>query len=116
MRTILVSLAIILFCSFARAQWVQTNGPESGEAFCLAAGGKDLFVGTEDGVYRSSDDGTSWLPTGLRNTIVLSLAIKFAGESDTSLFAGEAGGVVRSTNNGASWSQADFGLRGNRVR
>jgi hypothetical protein len=112
-----VTLTFFLISSLASAQWVQTNGPESGEVFCIAACGKDLFVGTENGVYRSTDDGTNWSPTELRNTMVLSLAVKPIGGSDTALFAGTwFGGMFRSTSHGGSWTDVDFGLRNNWVR
>jgi photosystem II stability/assembly factor-like uncharacterized protein len=112
-----LTLTILLAFSLASAQWVQTNGPESGEVFCVAASGKYLFVGTENGVFRSTDDGTSWAPTGLKNTMVFSLAVKLIGGSDTALFAGTwFGGMFRSTNHGDSWTQVDFGLRNHSVR
>jgi photosystem II stability/assembly factor-like uncharacterized protein len=93
------------------AQWVQTNGPEGGNAMCLASIDTMLFVGTEDGVFRSKDDGTSWNPTGLKSTIVVSLAEMPRGESAMHLFAGTLlGGVYLSSDHGDSWSPVNFGL------
>jgi len=61
-----------------------------------------LFGGTSGGgVYRSSDNGSSWAQTnvGLADTFVTSLLVK-----NSYLFAGtSAGGIFRSTNNGTSW-------------
>lgn len=71
--------------------------------------GTNLFAGTNgslypqyNGVYLSTDNGSSWtaVNSGLTNTSILSLAVM-----GTNLFAGTAGsGVYRSTNNGASWT------------
>jgi hypothetical protein len=75
----------------------------------LAANGSNLFAGTEHGgVFRSSNNGTSWtaVNTGLTNTIVRSFAV-----SGSNLFAGtHGGGVFLSTNNGTSWTAVNTGL------
>ena len=48
------------------SQWVQTNGPNAGEIYCLAvspngAGGTNLFAGTSGGgIFLSTNNGTSW--------------------------------------------------------
>ena len=72
-----------------------------------------LFAGTSFGVFVSVDSGKSWTADGLKDTIVLSLAVNdsclFAGTSQVS-FAGTSpaysnpGGVFSSTNSGASWN------------
>ena len=74
----------------------------------LVVSGTNLFAGTfNGGIFRSSNNGTSWtaVNTGLTNARVYSLAV-----SGTNLFAGTAGGVFLSTNNGTSWSAASTGL------
>jgi photosystem II stability/assembly factor-like uncharacterized protein len=102
---------ILLFSSnHLAAQWIQTNGPQGGEVKCLASIDSILFAGTEDGVYRSVDNGASWKPTGLEN-IVYSLTVKSDDESSMNLFAGTLnGGVFLSTDHGDSWKQVNFGL------
>ena len=72
-----------------------------------------LFAGTSFGMFMSVDSGKSWTADGLKDTIVLSLAVNdsclFAGTSQVS-FAGtepansNPGGVFSSTNSGASWN------------
>ena len=105
MRTkcIYLSLVILLFCSYARAQWVQTNGPYGGPVTCFAVSGMDIFAGVpRGGVFRSTDNGKIWkaASTGLTNTAILALAI-----DGSHLFAGTSGGgVFLSTNNGTSWT------------
>ncbi len=71
--------------------------------------GTTIFAGTGDsGVYRSTDNGTSWKPAsaGLPNFAVLVLAV-----SGSNLFAGtQGGGVFRSTDMGNSWNACNNGL------
>ena len=52
-RYFFVALAIILFCPFASAQWVQTNGPYGGYVYCFAVSGTNLFAEAyRGGVWR----------------------------------------------------------------
>jgi len=115
---LVVLLMTIIFSTSNQltAQWVQTNGPEGGEVFCLAAHDTTLFLGSEIGVYFSTDNGTSWNPTGLEDIIVISLAVMPTGESGMNLFAGtNLGGVYFSTDNGTNWTQVNFGLGNHNV-
>jgi len=97
------------------AQWVQTNGPYGGYISSFAISGTNLFVGTDDGgVYRSTNNGTSWMVvnSGLTNSYVFSLAV-----SGINLFAGtEDGGVFLSTDNSTSWTAVNSGLTISAVR
>ena len=66
-----------------------------------------IFAGTEAGVFRSQDNGGSWVNTGLTNTDIQALAIN----ADGHIFAGTyGGGVFRSQNNGGSWTAVNTGL------
>ncbi|MEK9135710.1 MAG: FlgD immunoglobulin-like domain containing protein [Bacteroidota bacterium] len=102
----------VLLVGAVQAQWVQTNGPYGGFVNAIAVSGTNLFAGTAnfgvgDGVFLSTNNGTSWtaVNTGLSNTSVLALAL-----SGTNLFAGTSGGVFLSTNNGTSWTAVNTGL------
>jgi len=98
----LVTISIVLFYSSLNAQWIQ-SGLDGTYVRTINVSGTNLFVGTSgDGIFRSTNDGTSWTPvnTGLTNLYVNAFTI-----SGTNLFAGtEGSGVFRSTNNGTSWS------------
>jgi hypothetical protein len=129
-------LATMLFFGFAsttRAQWVYTGGPPGGVS-TLAVSGEYIFAGVLvpdneygilcAGVYRSTDNGTTWeavnngLPRNRLDTTafrhVFALAVASDGTGGTYLFAGVQGsGVFRSTNNGTDWVAANTGISRN---
>src|SRR5436305_389356 len=97
----------------AMCQWVKTGSYNN--IFCLTASGTDLFAGTSDsGVYRSSDNGTTWTPP---NKSDLSYdAAKSLGMIGTNLVAGSNGyGIFFSTDNGINWTLASSDLESKNV-
>jgi len=108
-RRLRLTLYLAVFLSWqipSQAQWVQTNGPYGGSVNCFAVIGTSLFTGTRCGVFISTDNGTSWTQSGLRNTKVLSFAV-----IGSNLFAGtEWEGVFLSTDSGTSWTEVNTGL------
>ncbi|MBN2565466.1 MAG: hypothetical protein JXB46_07120 [Candidatus Eisenbacteria bacterium] len=75
---------------------------------CLAVSDSNVFAGTSDGLFRSTNNGTNWTPvdSGLTTINIRSLAV-----SDGNVFVGTGGaGVFLSTNNGTSWTAANTGL------
>lgn len=62
----------------------------------------DIFIGTDSGVYRSSNNGDNWTSASSGfpsdNTFITSLAV-----CGPALFAGTYTGVYRSMDNGQSW-------------
>ncbi|MCX6136787.1 MAG: T9SS type A sorting domain-containing protein [Ignavibacteriales bacterium] len=90
------------------AQWVQTNGVYGGDVRCLTISGTNIFVGTGDGVFLSTNNGTNWTQTILDSSKYITAFVV----SGANLFAGtwgDGGDVFRSTNNGASWSALNTG-------
>jgi hypothetical protein len=73
------------------------------DIMCLSVSGTNLFAGTlQNGVYLSTNNGTSWnsVSLGLLNSHIYSIAA-----IGTRLFAGTGGdGVFQSTDNGTSWN------------
>jgi hypothetical protein len=85
-------------------------------AFTPAPNG-DIFAGTYvgGGVFRSSDNGDTWIEknNGLVATDVRAIATKFDG----TVFAGTYGaGAFRSSDNDQSWEQINNGLFAHFVR
>jgi hypothetical protein len=110
LRTVsLLSLVILgtLLGATARGQWVQTNAPYIQSVHCFAISGSTVFAGAANGVFFSTDNGSSWTAanTGLTDPYVNALAIH-----GTTILAGTSNGLFRSTNNGANWTAENTGL------
>jgi len=82
----------------------------------LAFGGSDLFAADSYVLYKSTDNGMSWAPTGLNtasissNTWIYSLAFG-PDAAGSSLFVGTSDhGVMVSSDHGLTWNPANTGL------
>jgi len=78
----------------------------------LATDGTTLYAGIAqgttpiDGIYKSTDNGATWTPTGLSGEAVFSILVK-----GTYIFAGtNTNGVFRSADNGATWTAINNGI------
>jgi len=90
------------------SQWVATNGPASNVTRVLTKNGNTILAGTDDGMFLSVNNGTTWtaINAGMPKDTVLACAI-----TDSSIFSGTFhSGVFRSTNNGVSWTAANKGF------
>jgi len=100
-------LIIVLVCSIASAQWVQTDGPFAGEITCFAVSGTTIFAsdidysGLAGGLYRSTNNGVGWtnISAGLSRPRVEALT-----SSGTNLFAGIADSIFLSSDMGGTWA------------
>jgi photosystem II stability/assembly factor-like uncharacterized protein len=101
--------ALLIQTGNAEAQWVQTSGPYGGTIDPLVANSSFLFAATEGaGVFRSSDNGSTWSPC---SSGLLGLSEGYAlSASGTSLLAANSYGVFRSTDNGDNWTIVDSQL------
>lgn len=63
-----------------------------------------ILVGTDEGVYRSQDQGDNWLSRNLTEHIIYALY----HVSDSIVLAGAGIGVFRSTNDGEAWEPNTF--------
>lgn len=74
----------------------------------FAMKGTNLFAGTSDGVFRSTNNGTDWMPinNGLLVPYTDYLWVWTMAALDTNLFMA-AYGVHRSTDNGDNWNWVD---------
>lgn len=112
MKKILLFALLITSLSFqTKATWTQTNGPAGGDVNCLYSVGTNVFAGTPNGVYLSTNSGASWaaknsgLNTNLNPTIVESIVA-----IGSTVFIGTSDGVFSSTNNGNTWLDANGGI------
>lgn len=105
----------LVFCLFTstnplHAQWIKTSLPDNGngsnQVYCFAVSGANLFAGTAGGVFRSTDNGTTW-------TSSTGIPVYAFSVSGTNVFAGTStmtyGGIIRSTDNGTTWTGMGLG-------
>jgi len=80
------------------ASW-KTTGLTNKYVYTLCATGTNIFAGTSNGVYLSTNSGVDW------NIVLPFIGISVISVNGTNLFAGanDASGVYLSTNNGTSW-------------
>ena len=66
-----------------------------------------ILAGTEDGLFRSTDNGTSW------NFILTNIFRSFTICPNGNVFAGTWDGIFMSTDDGITWEQANNGISPN---
>jgi hypothetical protein len=106
------SVCIILLAAFhecANAQWVKTGGPPGMNVNVFYQRGNNLFGGTSNGTFKSTNNGVTWIAAnnGIRDKNVFSFT-----SNHNFLFAGTDTGVFRSPDNGATWQPAYHGIEG----
>ncbi|NIV29416.1 MAG: hypothetical protein GWN58_07875, partial [Anaerolineae bacterium] len=100
------------------AHWYRTTFDHSGwwkerfsHTWAMAEGADSkLYVATWNGIYRSDDDGETWLvrPQGLGNVIVYDIALDPQNPSTVYLGLGDRG-PWKSTDSGHTWRQIAYG-------
>jgi photosystem II stability/assembly factor-like uncharacterized protein len=95
------------------AQWTQVNNPDGGRILTFVVTGTTILAGSDSGVFRSTDNGQTWLATDSSRTVRFVSSLSVLGDT---LFAGTIpGGIFRSTDGGASWTTANGGLTSSNV-
>ena len=80
-----IFVALVLLISNSSAQWTKTPGPSGNFIFSLAVSGTNIFAGTDEGVFRSTDNGSSW--TGINNGLTNSFGVYSLIVSGNNIFA-----------------------------
>ena len=107
-RVLAIASLILLGAQSSRSQWSADTLISQGTVYSLAVNGSILFAGTDNGVFLSTDDGTSWTVanSGLASGPVYALTL-----NGTSLFAAiNGGGVYRSNDSGSTWTAVNNGI------
>ncbi|MEJ5306547.1 MAG: T9SS type A sorting domain-containing protein [Ignavibacteria bacterium] len=118
---VLFTFLTFLLVANVNAKLVQNNGPYGGfgRAFAITSSGigdTSVYAGTDGGVFRSTNNGSSWTEISATSTITRitkdrSLAVSFNEAGGTNIFVGtHANGIFLSTNNSESWTQVNTGL------
>ncbi|HMD14493.1 MAG TPA: T9SS type A sorting domain-containing protein, partial [Bacteroidota bacterium] len=85
--------------------WTQSGLSSSVVSNLVLDSAGTLYAATENnGIYQSSDNGSTWVSRGLVRNDIQSIAVNSAGQ----IFAGVYGGVFYSTDNGTGWAQKTF--------
>ncbi|MBI1764569.1 MAG: hypothetical protein HYR56_24350 [Acidobacteria bacterium] len=102
------------YAAAPNATWVQSSGPETGNAFALLRRGQRLFMGTFGGLWFSDDNGENWART-TNNGLLIGRGVSALAANSTTLFlgtnfGGTGGGVYRSNDNGQTWTAINNGF------
>ena len=108
---LLASAFVILLSQETASQWTQTSGPEGGLASQLLTTPSSVLLALEGGgIFRSTDHGMTWLPSGNGLSPLVTYFSGFALTGTTVFVATGSAGIYRSTNEGLSWTLASGGL------
>jgi len=89
--------------SFSQSQWVKTSSSPGSNINCFEKSGPTLFAGTQTGIYKSTDNGNSWIISGLVNVPISTMA-----NNGSYLFAGTNDGFYFSSNFGTTWTVVNY--------
>jgi len=94
-------------------EWKQ-NSLSYSSVQCFTIGSSDeMYAATNNGMFRSMDEGDTWHKIDIPNIYIFSLVSDFNGR----LFAGTWGGkLYRSDNKGKSWVSFDLGTQDSIIR
>ena len=102
LKTLILTYFIIAFFTFnSKAQdfWEQLNTPDSINVSTVAFNSSgNVFMGSSNGVYKSEDEGETWIYCGLSN-LVYNIVIT----DDDIIYAGRLSSLYRSFDNGLTW-------------
>jgi photosystem II stability/assembly factor-like uncharacterized protein len=108
MKNLLFLVFLILVVSL-HAQWTKTSGPSGSIISCTQSKGTSLFVGTKTvGIYRSIDNGASWVL--INNGLGIDLEIRSIAVSGQNLVVGTYAYIYVSANNGDTWVKKETGI------
>jgi len=109
MRRIIILMMFVFYSSGSNAQWTKYNNPSGALPFSLMIHNDTIYMGTvANGIYRSTDGGSSW--TQINNGIT-SMQIWAINQVGAAIFASSLGGTVyKSINGGDSWVLSNTGV------
>ena len=80
---------------------------------CATMCGSTIFVGTNEGLYQTNNNGATW---SVNNSFPTNITITCFAVSGSTIFAGTSdSGIFRSTDTGTNWTKASMGTSASRV-
>jgi photosystem II stability/assembly factor-like uncharacterized protein len=103
---LLFVLIILTITNNTKAQWVQTNGPYGGVINCIGSNSWELFAGTNGGLYRSTDNGSSWkrvtIPSEIYRSPIVDIYDIYV--RDSTVFISTSNNCWVSKDDGLTWN------------
>jgi photosystem II stability/assembly factor-like uncharacterized protein len=107
MKKFLILLIATLSLNIVDAQWIQTNGPIYGDINCIETVENQIYAGTSNGLFLSTDSGKTW---NLINNSLANLDIRSIAINNQDIVVGTSSHLYLSKDNGANWQAADSDL------
>lgn len=105
-----------LYVSSHGESWTMVNSSSLPEDIRdIETVGNSLFLGTGSGIYRSDDEGLTWVQKNSGFPFGDKWINHLAFSGSTIFAAGTTGGMLRSTDNGESWTVINNGLTDNYI-
>jgi photosystem II stability/assembly factor-like uncharacterized protein len=106
-KQVLFLLTCILFSRQLSGQW-ESHGPFGGVMSSVISSGGAVFVGTSNGVFKSTDNGLTYMAAnkGLERTMISMLSANSSGIYAATWY----NGVYFSSDNGNSWTNRSNGI------
>lgn len=107
LRHSIVLLSFYASVSFAQNYWQSVNGPFGGSVrdFAINARG-DIFAGTDGGLFRSKNNGSSWQRLNIGDEVGNILHVFITSTGDIYAWPFYGYGVFYSRDNGETWQHA----------
>ena len=102
-KLIFCCLAGTLVTACSLAQWTQINIEGGPMDFLVAGQGGNIFAAGKGGIFKTSDNGTSYTFLSGFKPIDTSLAVIGLVKSQLSIFAQTHEGIMKSDDNGTTW-------------
>lgn len=110
MKLIIIILlnSALCFNIFSQSQWLKTNGLTGGPVNCVFESGSKLYAGTNNGIFKSTNSGNTFSPSGIYDHQVIQILAL-----NSRLYAVDGNYLLfRSVNEGSTWTDISLNIPG----